>query len=305
MKYYFVLQYRRLERRIRELGLPPVIGVILAVLFFAAGSKYLFIKTSFAGWIYALLGLLVLSALGEGKRNDLLRSVFLQKDYLVIRILENVLAILGFVSYLVYEGYYYIALGLFVLSIIIAGLHVQYRITTVVPTPFRKYPFEYIAGFRRMLWLVILAYFLLAKSIQVDNFNLGLFALALLFFNGMSYYAQPEDEYFVWIYSTDSRGFLRQKLLTALLCASLLSAPLMIALSVAYWANIWIILGVQLLGCIFLLAMILAKYSAYPGEINLAQAFLFGLSLWFPPMLLIVIPIFYKRSITQLKALLE
>ncbi|MCB0631007.1 MAG: hypothetical protein R2824_08855 [Saprospiraceae bacterium] len=305
MKYYFLLQYRRLERWVSALGVHPLIGYLIALVAFPAASRYLFVKTEFAVWIYLILCFSLLSALGERSRNDQLRSIFSKKDFLRIRLLENTLVALPFALYLSYEGLYYLAFGLPALSILLATFHFRYRIGLVLPTPFRRFPFEFISGFRRTFWLLLLAYFLLAKSIQVANFNLGLFALALLFFNGMSYYAQPEDEYFVWIYATDPKGFLNKKLFSALICISLLTAPLFLVLMLTNPDKWWIILGVQLLGCIFLWSMILAKYSAYPREINLPQAFLFGLSLWFPPMLLIVIPMFYIRSKKQLKALLE
>lgn len=305
MKFYFILQYRRLERRIQELGVHPVVGYILIAILFPLASGYLFTKTEFAAWLYAFLALMILSTLGEVKRNDQLFSIFTKRSYHQIRILENVVVALPFITYLVFRGYHFIATGLGVVSILLAVLHFRIRLAPVLPTPFRKFPFEFTAGFRRTFWLIGLAYFLLAKSLQVDNFNLGLFALALLFFNGMSFYTQPEDEYFVWIYNCNSKAFLHKKLLTAIICISMLTIPLLAGLLLAYPDRWWLILGIQVLGSVFLCTMILAKYSAYPREINLPQAFLFGLSLWFPPMLLVVIPLFYNRSRKQLKAFLE
>lgn len=305
MKFYFTLQYRRLERRIRELGIHPLVGYIIIAVLFPLASSYLFSKTDYAAWVYALLSLLTLSTLGDTNHNDQLFSIFPKAIYHRIRVVENILIALPFIAYLVFRGHYFIAMGLGIVSVLLAILHFGIRLAPVIPTPFRKFPFEFTAGFRRTFWLIGLAYFLLAKSIEVDNFNLGLFALALLFFNGMSYYTQPEDEYFVWIYNTNSKSFLHKKLLTAITCISVLTLPLLAGLLLIYPDRWWLILGIQVLGSVLLCTMILAKYSAYPREINLPQAFLFGLSLWFPPMLLVVIPLFYSRSEKQLKAFLE
>lgn len=305
MKYYFLLQYRRLDRKIRELGVPPWIGFVIGALLFVGASKYLYVKTEFANWIYAFFGLSAVVTMGNNQRNDQLHAIFQKQDYLRIRLIENTLAALPFAIYLLYEGDFRFAFGLCLLGVVSAFINFRFRSYLALPTPFRSFPYEFIAGFRRTFWLILLSYFLVAKAIQVDNFNLGLFALALLFFNGMSYYAQPEDEYFVWIYATDAAGFIRRKLRIALICGSILTAPICITLLFLFPERIWLVLGLQLLGTIFLLSMILAKYSAYPREISLPQAFLYGLSLWFPPMLLIVLPIFYRRSRKQLKSLLE
>ena len=55
MKYYFTLQYKMLNRHLKAFGLPPIIGYILAIIFFIGGSVYLFYKTEYAAYIYRIM----------------------------------------------------------------------------------------------------------------------------------------------------------------------------------------------------------------------------------------------------------
>lgn len=305
MKNYFVLQFRRIERKLTEAGIHPVPGILLAGVAFVAISAYLFSRTAAADWIYALLGFFVILKLGDANRNDLLRSIFKRKDYYLIRVQENIITALPFILYLVYERTYLMATGLFLISIPLAAINTRQLWRFTIPTPFRKFPFEFIAGTRKAFWLILAACFLTLKSIQVENFNLGVFSLALLFFITLSYYFKPERAYFVWIYSANAKGFLRKKISTALICSSILTIPVLVMLCMVFPENIPIITGVQMAGYIFLISMVLAKYSAFPYEMNIPQAVLYSLCLWFPPALLIVIPIFFVQAQKRLNPILE
>ena len=305
MKYYFILQLRRIKRKFLAMGISPIWTYLLSVLSFVVLSKYLFYRTSYADCIYVLFGISVVLKLGESNRNDLLNSLYKKKDYYGIRVLENAITVLPFLFYLIYERSYLMVLILSVLSILLAAINFRQQRNYTISTPFRKYPFEFIIGFRKYFLFILLAFFLTYKAIEVSNFNLGLFSLGVLFFISMSFYMKPEKRYFVWIYSISAKAFLRKKIVNALLCSSMLSMPVLIALSIFFLDKIAIIAGGQLLGYVFIISMVLAKYSAFPNEINLPQAIFFGLSLWFPPMLLIIIPIFYIQSIKRLRFILE
>lgn len=306
LRYYFELQILRLNRWFKEIGVNHILGYILAGLLFIGLSEFLFIKTDYAQWIYVLFGISWLLNLGEANRNNFLISIYSNKDYRKVRIIENGISILPFTFYLIYEKNYLIAIGLFLLSFIFATFKPKkFGGSTTIPTPFKRFPFEFIIGFRKSMLFLLLICFLTYKSIEVNNFNLGLFAIGLLFFTTMSYYAKPEEKFFVWMYSVDSRPFLRTKIKTALWCATILTTPILIALMIAYPTGWLIIIGTQVMGYLFLIAMVLAKYSAFPKEINIPQAILLGLSILFLPMILFTIPIFYKQSIKRLKPILE
>ena len=304
MNYYFQLQYLRFKRFSSENGIHPIIAVSLLVLVFILFSKYLFYKTDYAPWIYVLIGFLTLINITKAGRLNTLMKIFSIKEYYFIRILENLLIIIPFVIYLTYEGLYIQVLALFFIAIITALLKFRHLVSRTIPTPFKRSPHEFIVGFRKTWLLIFLSYFLSLKAFQVDNFNLGIFSLGLIFLISLSFYFKPENMVFVWMENSSSKQFLIKKILTGIKCSTLLSFPLAIFLSIIFPQNLLIILAIQLLGYLFIITIILAKYSAFPHELNLPQGILFGLSLWFPPMLLIVIPMFYSRSIKQLNQFL-
>ena len=305
MHYYFILQYRILNRRLTELGLHPILGYFLAVIVFVGLSIYLFYKTTYAGYLYTLIALSSISKWSDRERNDFLQATFPQAIFQQIRLLENGLLALPFVLYLLYEGEWILALLLVLGAFGLSWMRFADRLNFTFPTPFSRFPFEYTMGFRTSILFYLLAYFVGFKAVEVQNFNLGVGSQVFLFLLGMAHYSRPENEYFVWIYSSSAREFLFKKMATALLYYSMMSLPLLLGLSAYFFEKWLILLGFQCLGYFFLPLMILAKYSAFPGEISLPQAVLFALCLWFPPLLLVVVPLFYTRSIKRLNAILE
>jgi len=178
-----------------------------------------------------------------------------------------------------------------------------YHIT--LPTPFFKKPFEFTVGFRNTFYLLIIAYFLTVMAIISDNFNLGILALILVFLCTLTYYMKPENEYYVWSYRLTPSRFLTTKVRTALLYSSFLIAPIIISLGIFYVQFIGILLIFMLLGYLFLIATISAKYAAYPGELDLARAILLGICFAFPPLLIVIIPFFAHQAVTKLNEILK
>ena len=60
-----------------------------------------------------------------------------------------------------------------------------------------------------------------------------------------------------------------------------------------------------LVGWAFLVCMIVSKYAAYPDELNLTQAILMSLCVWFPPLLIVLIPYLFFKSQNRLCSLLK
>lgn len=301
MKYYFMLQYQRTIRLLKELGIHPLLALFLCVIAFVGGSKFLFYKTETASWIYVFLTIVVLLNLGNKERNDRLKPIFNKKDFLLIRILENGLFLIPFIIYLFYEKAFLFALGLIPISLGLALLTNLPRLQRTIPTPFRKFPFEFIVGFRKTAFFIFLIYLLAIKAIEVYNYNLGLFSLAVLFFTTMGFYSKPEEEYYCWIFAMGPKEFLLKKIRDGLICSSIMTLPLFMGLLGFYPDKIWITIVIQLLGYIYLSSMILAKYSAFPGGLNIVHGIFYALSIIFPPLLLVIIPIFYfqaKRRLT-------
>jgi hypothetical protein len=198
----------------------------------------------------------------------------------------------------------------------------SYSIT--IPTPFYKKPFEFTVGFRNTFFMFFIAYGFSIVAVTVDNFNLGMFALMLIFLTVSSYYLKPENEYFVWSYSLAPAKFLVGKIKIALLFTFYLSSPVLILLGIfnfgnldaslqvtylgsydLFFENIAALFLITCIGFLFLTTVILAKYSAYPYEINLAQAMMIVFCFLFPPLYILIIPFFANISMNKLKRFLR
>jgi len=304
MKYYFRLQYTLVNRYIKDFGLHPLAGYLLGAAGFVGLSFYLFFKTELAVYLYPLIAIGLVLNHGNARRNEFLKSCYSRKDYLLIRAFENLLIAAPFLVFLAFKQLFLAAGGLGLGAGLAVFANTRQMFNLSLPTPFYKHPFEFIVGFRNTSLLVLFAYFLTLMSIWVDNFNLGLFSLLLLFLVSLSYYGSPEGSFFVWMHQRTPREFLFYKVKIALLHSSLLSLPVLISMLFFNAENWWIILGVQFLGYLFLLCMVLAKYSNYPQQISLPQGILLGIGLWFPPLLIGIIPFFYSQSVKRLNSIL-
>jgi hypothetical protein len=141
-------------------------------------------------------------------------------------------------------------------------------------------------------------------SVYADNFNLGIAALILTFLICITFYLNPENEFYVWIFNSLPGKFLFGKLKTAIVYSTFLTLPVVIVLMIFFVDKTLIIAGFQLLGYIYLSVIILAKYSSFPHQVNLPQFIILALSVWFPPLLIAVIPFFYRQSVKRLNKIL-
>jgi len=307
MKEYFKLQYAMTMRKLSD-GSRPIVGYFLALfmLFVFVGISILlfYSKLTFALYIYAFVSLFFTLKLSEIRRNDFLKFCFGNEQYRKVRILENLIVALPFVIFLVYKQYFYLTIILVAITILIALLSFKATYNVTIPTPFFRKPFEFTVGFRNSFFMFFIAYGLAIISVKVDNFNLGVFALGLIFLTTLGYYLKPENEYYVWSYSRTPVKFLFTKIKTALLFSFCLCLPVLILLSIFYFEHIGVLLACTFLGFLYLTTVILAKYSAYPEEIGIVQAIFFTIGL-FPPMLIVIIPLFANQSVNKLKKFLK
>lgn len=268
-------------------------------------SIFLFYKTDFAKWFYLLIAASIFLRLGDKRRRDKLEFIYDKSRLLKIRLIENGMVTIPFLIYLSYAQQFLAILVLLITAVVLALFNSAIAWNSVTPTPFKRLPFEQIVGFRRSFLFVALTYFICLKAIKVQNYNLGLATLIMLFLTIMSFYIKPENKFFVWIFASDSKGFLKRKVVDAVMATSVITVPVLIALFVYFSDNTLITLAVFVIGLIYVISIIVAKYSAFPKEISLPQGTLYALSIWFPPMLLLIIPIFYKQAKRSLEPILE
>ena len=305
MKEYFQLQFKMLNRKMIDFGLPLLIGYTLLPFIFILLSNYLFRNTEFANYVYVLIALSFVSKLSEPKRNDFLKSIFNKDKYKKLRVIENLIYCLPFIIFLIYKKQFVFSLILNLFVIIITLFNFSTNMNATIPTPFSKRPFEFTVGFRKTFYVFPIAYFLTYISVTVENFNLGVFSMLLIGITCFSYYSKIENEYFVWNYNLSPKKFLIEKTKTCLLFFSLLILPIIITLGVSFINQIEILIVFILLCYAYLTTMILAKYSTFPNNMHLPQSILFASSFIFPPILLIIMPLFYSQSIKKLKSVLN
>lgn len=305
MKEYFQLQYKMINRKLSDFGIHPIICYFLLTLIFTGLSVYLFYITSFAPYAYILIALYFSSKLSETRRNGFLRICFGNGQYRKVRVIENLIIIIPFIIFLIYRLQFYSIIILTVLSVLFALLSFRTTGNFTIPTPFYKRPFEFTVGFRNTFFLFIITYGLTIIAIAVNNFNLGVFSLMFTFLIILYYHLNPENEYFVWIYSLTPAKFLIEKIKTAFIFSFYLSIPILLILSIFYFEHIGILLLFFLLGYLYLTTVILAKYAAYPNEIDLVQGIIMAICLVMPPLLIVVIPFFANQSANELKKFLK
>lgn len=306
MKSYFQLQVRMLNRHFIDFGIPPFLAYIILIVVFISGSVFLFEKLAdLALYIYTFSGISMLLKLNERKRNTFLKIAFKTKEYLRLRIAENLVIVLPFITFLFFKKAYFYGLILGIATFFLAYITFEVPINYSIPTPFGKYPFEFPIGFRKTFFLFPITYFLTYISVTVQNFNLGIFSLLVLFFITASFYSKTEEAFYVWIFKKNPEYFLKEKIKIGVVFSTLLSLPIIIIITVFFENRFLIVIIITVLCLIYVSQSILAKYAEFPNQKSLPSVILFVLSISFPPFLVITLPYFYNKSLTQLKQILN
>lgn len=292
------------KRQLTEWGIEPLLGYSLGFFIFLVLSFQLFKKTQYADIIYVGIALSQIIKLNEIARNNFLKLTYTTIDYLKLRIIENWTVSSPFVIFLIYNNNYLSAIVLLISSTLLVMFVMKSKSNYYIPTPFFRYPFEFTTGFRTNFILFVLAYFLTIISIVVSNFNLGIFSLIIALMGCASYFTNPEHKFYIWIYSLRPKDFLYTKTKMIVLYSTILCLPIVICLSIFYYNKIDIILGIQILGYLFIYMTMLAKYSVFPEKLNLRYGIVLAFTLWFPPIIVFIIPYLYIESTKKLKNIL-
>lgn len=293
------------NRRFKDAGFEPLLAYLILTVGFVGLSIYLFHKTEFAEYIFVLSALAFIGKLSETRRTEFLKICFGDTKLKKIRVTENLICSLPFLIFLLYKQLFLSALLLLVFAAILALLNFRTTLNFTIWTPFSKRPFEFTTGFRNTFYLFFAAYVLTVIAVTVNNFNLGVFAMLLVFTTTLGYYTKPENEYYVWTYNVNAKEFLFSKIKTAIFFSTSLVLPIAIVIAIFYPQNIIILSLFFLVGWAFLISVIVSKYSAYPDEMNITQGILLALCIWLPPILVVLIPYLFKKSENRLSNLLK
>lgn len=294
-----------INRWFKDAGLNPILAYVVLMFVFLGLSVYLFQKTEIAEYIYLLFAFTLIGRLSETGRNEFVKICFGSAQMKKIRLIENLMCSIPFLSFLLYKQLFISAALLLIMISILAIVNFRTSLNFTIWTPFSKRPFEFSTGFRNTFYLFFITYALTIIAVSVENFNLGAFALLLVFATTLSYYTKPENEFYVWTYNINPRQFLFRKIKTAILYSSLIALPIVMMLTFFFDQNMGLILLFVLVGWLFLIAIIVVKYSAYPDEMNIPQVVLLAICVWFPPVLLILIPYLFRKSENRLSSLLK
>jgi hypothetical protein len=285
----------------QQFGLHPVFALLLAILLIGL-SILLYKKTAHAPYLFLGTTLLVLWNAAASNRIDFLKCIFGNVNYLYVRLAENTILCLPVLIWLIFIWH---PLVLVIPIFIVGFVFVEVKIKSkTLPTPYFKYPFEFIIGFRKNVVIILFTYMLSVIGLLADNYNLIAFALILLFLVAAGFYQHAENEYYVWIYSISASNFLMLKVGTACLLALLTSLPIIILMAICYLQFWYFTLFITAMGAVVMLTFILARYAYYPQSITLPAIVIIGLCLYQPLLFIFSIPFFYFQALKKIKGLL-
>lgn len=299
------LQYRIINRWILETGVPVFLGYLIGLVIFACISAAIFRQFVYPEYFYTLIPLYVLFRISKGERNIFFRSVLNKAAYFRVRLAENGLLILPFTIVLLVFGNWYLPLILIAFSVFTLFIPPHKKARRAMPTPFYKYPFEFIAGFRKVFLLLLVAYALVGLAWYHGNIGAGIASIILIYLVCSSFYSVLEDPAFVWVFWGSPRDFIIAKIKTSILLTSATAAPAMLILFFMFPADIPLLLLIALLGQLYAMAVVLAKYWAFPKEVSLIHAFFIALAVCLPPLYLFILPLLYMWAIRSLSNILK
>jgi hypothetical protein len=301
---YFTLQWKIINRSLDEFGIKPLWGYLIGVLCFAGLAVYLFKATFYAPYIFALLAISTTTLLSDNGRVLFLKQHFPHKQFYILRAIENLMVSLPFAIVLLLHAQWLLCGVVVLVGWFLSVTSLNSLPDFILPTPFARFPFEFTTGFRKNILILVLAAFLLVMAILYQNPNLGLFAIALVLLTCLVFYWNAEPVYYVWIHHQNPSGFIRHKIMVALGCASILVLPF-ICIYILFFSNHTLyVLMIYLLGVLYIITALLGKYAFYPSSMNVVQGIVLALSFWFPPLLVLLIPYYYRRCIHQLNPIL-
>ena len=300
LSYYLSLQHRRAHRTLDDNGIYPWLALPLVLAVFAFLSFRLLNGYAFGEYIYAGLGISLSSSIADDRRYDFIKSISSRRDFRIIRLAEQFILLFPFTIGLFLFGWTLAALILLLFGILFSFINLNVRLPYSLPTPFGRRPFEFAKGYRGAVLFIIGCYLLVPIGISEDNFNLSLASIAGIGLVSGNYFIQPEPRFYIWIHTMGPLNFLMEKTKTILYYSLLTIAPIAIILSFYNPSRIGSIALMILAAIAFTEICMLAKYLAYPSEVNIIAGLAMAGSILFPPLMLVIIPIFYLKAYRRL-----
>jgi hypothetical protein len=295
------IQWRRLQRYLRSLGLHPAVGLCILILLFGLLSWRLMVAYSWGPYVYLLLMLYLGQMMGRPIRRHAIRQWCGPGCYWRIRLWEQLLLSLPFVLVLLIFKDWWLGLLAVVLSLFSLWAPSFSTGRFSLPLPFGKKPFEYTTGLRKHFWLLLVVLFFVVMGFVVANPGLSVFGFTILMVLPMGWMGQVEPVTYLWQHSQPPSAFLWQKWLTGLEHLCYLGLPLALFLGVVLPGMSLAIAVVFVVGVGAQTAVLLAKYASYPRDIDFVHAILVATGIVFLPVLVVILPFLGRKAIANLK----
>jgi len=304
MKTWFNLQYLMLIRSMREAGLHPIIGLTLGLGILYLTVFVLWNRTPYPDTIFGLLTLVILLKPTIRKRTEFMQTAFGKTAYYRVRIAEQLLLVAPFTLCLIIMQAWWWAAILPLVSAMLAFIRTDPGRGRVVPTPFGKIPYEAPVGFRKTIIGTALSIAVLIAGVLSGNHALFPASMILVILTASSYYGEPDDKLYVWIFNKRPRAFLLRKWGASALSTTVLASPTLVAALIFDLGWLPTLAGILLFGLCLNALIIAGRYSSFPDKLSFANGFIMAIAVVFLPLFPIVLIWLVRRSERRLSTLL-
>ncbi len=315
ISYYLSLRLKQFIRFFSLNSVNPVIGIAILSLIFLALSATVFQKISYAPWVYAAIAAAALVELQNNKMNAVLKQQVKREVFFKTKLLENIMLMIPFVSFLLVKQSWIQALLLMILVVPYSYYSFGRPKTKMIalPSPYPKHVFEYNSAFRVYVLAYLLHLLLLVAAVISGNFYVLLVPFFIILFFMQTVYGIPEDASYIWLYRCSSASFLKKKIWALTKAYTLTILPFVLTGLVFYSAHFAMIGLCIAVGYISMIGALFIKYHFYPSAfiIQLSQILFFGscmVGIAVPPVLLVIILFLlfsYYRAYKNIKYILQ
>ena len=305
MSYYFNLQWQIIKRKLKQFGINPILAIGIGLSLFLLLTYLLYQRTDFAPYLLSILALLTSKAMDSSEKFEFLGLQFSKRDIRYIRLIEHQAIALPFLVVLLVTGQYLLSFILLIAVTLYAQVRFKGLHFNGLPSPYKRFPFEFTIGFRKNILFLLLAYAIGITGCVVGNYNIAIFGMMILSFIMMNYYGLPEARIIIWEDIRSSKALLHYKLVVGLRYFVLTILPLFAGILFfypAYWhySLLWLLILTS-----YFLFFILMKYYAYPDMMSLPHTIYFIACIIIPPLMLYFAYRFYRNSLNNIKMALR
>jgi hypothetical protein len=299
--YYLKLEWKLINRKLKKVGFNLTLFWIVVPALFTLIALNLVQKDTISAWVL-LGGFSLLFQVPRSKmHHNFLEANLGKLNIILIRITRNLLISIPLVIlFLVFHKWQQI-IALLVFAILFSNFRAPQLNYFAIPTPYRKFSFEFIIGFRRFFWIWLILPPAVWVGSAYDNYSIALVALSIVMIIQIQFYNVQEPVWYIWNESKTPSEFLFHKFKIGTICSTIANTIPVFFVGAILPESIWMVAALFMLALVMTIFSILSKYAWIPNQISTLQGILFACNLFFPPLLLFTIPYLYKKAENNLK----